>query len=243
MERRKEDNMKIAIITAGGVGSRMKLEVPKQFHEINGKPIIVYSLEVFNNCSEIDYICVVFLEGYKQQFENYITKYRLNKIKWLVPGGATNQMSIWNAIDYLKKNGGVHDDDIILVHDGIRPLVSNEIIKDCIQVCEKNGNAVAITPCNEAMVISKTGTSSTESIDRSLIWKTQTPHAMHLKDMHELISSTINRGVTNSVAVCTMLIESGKPIYFSKGNNLNFKLTTPEDIDLFIGILKAQGRF
>ena len=234
--------MKIAIITAAGVGSRMKLSVPKQFYQINNKPIIVYTLEAFNNCKYIDAICVIYLKGFRDVFEGFKKTYKLNKIRWFFEGGETNQMSIWNGIKGLKETNDINDDDIILVHDGIRPVVDDAIIKDCIDVCVKNGNAVAVIPSNEAMFISKNGKISTESIDRSKVWRTQTPHAMRFKEMFNLVNNTLKKGICNSVAICTMLIENGQEVFFSKGNNLNFKLTTPEDIELFIGILKAQGR-
>lgn len=230
--------MNVAIITAGGVGSRMGLSIPKQFYVIDNKPLILYTLEAFQNCKNIDLICVVYLNGYKKYFEELIKKEKISKAKILVEGGETNQMSIYHGLLGLAKTA--KKDDLIIVHDGIRPLVSDEVIESVINVCNEKGNAIAVVPSNEAMVYSENKLSSINSLDRNFVWKTQTPHAMRYGEMIELVESTISRGVTNSVAICTMLIESGKPIFFSKGNNLNFKITNPEDIELFKGIIRAK---
>ena len=216
----------------------MKLDIPKQFYEINGKPIILYTLESFQNMKCIDEICVVYLEGYKTFFTNLIKTYKLDKIKYLTPGGSTNQMSIYNGLLCLKNI--ISDDDVIIIHDGIRPLVDEEVVSNNIDVCVEKGNAVAVIPCNEAMLFSENGLSSLNSIERSNVWKTQTPHSMRYMDMLNLVESVINKGITNSVAICTMLIECNHKVYFSKGNNLNFKLTNPEDIDLFKSILATK---
>lgn len=231
--------MNYAIITAGGVGSRMGLSIPKQLFKVKEKPLIVYTLEKFEKCTAIDYICLVFLEEYKEDFIKIIDQYSLKKIKWFVPGGDTNQMSIYNGLKCLK-SANISDDDIILVHDGIRPLIDDSIIVDAINVCKEKGNSVAVVPCNEAMLQSSTGISSSVSIDRRTVWKTQTPHCMPFINMIELVEESISKGIRNSVAICTMLIENGRTVYFSKGSNLNFKLTTPEDIDLFKGILEMN---
>ena len=231
--------MNIAIITAGGIGTRMGLSIPKQFFEVNGKPLIVYTLEQFQSSPDIDAICLVSLSGYEHFFNYYIKELKLTKIKWIVQGGETNQMSIYNGLKCLKNSPLVTDDDIILVHDGIRPLVNHNIISDCVKVCKERGNAITVVPSNEAMLLSEDSQTSCVSIDRSKVWKTQTPHAMRFCDMLMLLETTIKKGIKNSVAICTMLIDSGVKVNFCKGDNLNFKLTTKEDIDLFCGVLNS----
>lgn len=229
--------MNIAIITAGGIGTRMKAPIPKQFLEVDGKPLIFYTLNAFQKSKLIDAIVVVYLEGYLNYFETMIKDYGLDKVKWLTPGGATNQLSIFNGLKRIEKE--VSATDIILVHDGIRPLVSEDVIEDSIKVCSMYGNAVAVVPSNEAMLQSTDGNQSTISIDRNSIWKTQTPHSMKYRDMVLLLQKTIEKGITNSVAICTMLIENNITVHFSKGNNNNFKLTQPEDLFLFTAFLRC----
>ncbi len=228
--------MNIAIITAAGIGSRMKLDHPKQYHIVNGKPIIAYTLDTFNSSPDIDEICFVVAEDYLEYAKSIVKDNGFNKVKYFVIGGDTNQMSICNAVNALSNK--VSGDSIILVHDGIRPLVTHEVIKDCIDVCKQYGNAIAVTPCNEAMLKTEDGETSNLSIDRNTIMKTQTPHAMRLDDLSDLIQRTLAKGQTSSVAVCTMLIEDGQAVHFSKGNNFNFKITQPEDLVLFESMLK-----
>ena len=229
--------MNVAIITAGGVGTRMKMSTPKQFYQVNGKPLILYTLEAFQNSKHIDAITVVYLEGYFDFFMKMIKKYNLTKIKWLTPGGSTNQMSIFNGLKKIENE--ISPDDIIIVHDGIRPLITDDVIEDSIKVCELYGNAVAVVPSNEAMLQSFDGMQSNMSIDRNTVWKTQTPHSMKFRDMLMLLNNTINKGIYNSVAVCTMLIENNFVVHFSKGNNNNFKITQPEDLILFEAYLQS----
>lgn len=229
--------MNIAIITAAGTGTRMKLDVPKQFYEINKKPLILYTLESFQSMNCIDYICIAYLDGYKNYFEKLIKANNLFKVKLLVAGGETNQLSIFNCLKEL--SFVATEKDIIIVHDGIRPLISEQVVSDNIEICKKHKNAVAVVPSNEAMLYSENKSSSNSSINRDFVWKTQTPHSMYYKDMFNLVNSMIKKGHTNSVAICTMLIESGQTVHFSKGSNLNFKLTSPEDIELFKGIINC----
>lgn len=227
--------MNIALITAGGTGTRMKMSTPKQFYLVNDKPLILYTLKAFQKSKFVDAIVLVYLDGYLNYFEKMIKEYGLYKVKWLAPGGATNQMSIYNGLKKIRAD--VLATDIIIVHDGIRPLITEDVIEDSIKVCTVFGNAVAVVPCNEAMLQSNNGIESNVSIDRNTIWKTQTPHSMKYSDMVALLEKTIEKGITNSVAVCTMLIENNMKVYFSKGNNNNFKITQPEDLNLFKAFL------
>ena len=228
----------IAIITAGGIGSRMKLDIPKQFFEVYGKPIIFYTLAAFQNSKDIDRICLVYLKGYEEYFRNLVKEAGFTKVNIFVEGGDTNELSIRNGLLSLKDVA--NEDDIVIVHDGIRPLVDEQIIKDNIKVCKENGNAVTVVPSNEAMLYSENKNSSSEYLTREFVWRTQTPHSMRYKDMMDLVNLTISKGITNSVAICTMLIENNKKVYFSKGNHFNFKITYPEDIDLLKAILDVK---
>lgn len=223
--------MVYAIITAAGKGIRANLGLPKQFYEVNGKPLIWYTLKVFNECPLIDEIVLVLDGEHLLTANDFFSSFSFNKLKYFVCGGETNQLSIHNALSHLKQFAKA--DDIILIHDGVRCLINNEIIANNIKVCKEKGNAITAIPCNEAMLISDNGISSNKSIDRNLIYKTQTPHSMRYGKMLAVFDKALLKGINNSVALCTLLIEQNEPVYFSKGSNENFKITNPEDIRLF----------
>jgi 2-C-methyl-D-erythritol 4-phosphate cytidylyltransferase len=227
--------MNIAIITAAGKGTRMKLGFPKQYYAVEGKPLIAYTISSFQNSPKIDGICLVVSPDYKKRIDKIVADYSFSKVRWIAFGGETNQLSIANGLKKIEKD--VSDDDIVLIHDGIRPLVTESIIEDSISVCSKYGNAVAVIPCNEAILFSEDFLTSTKKIDRQKVAKTQTPHSMRFKDVDSLMKRTIQKGVISSVAICTMLIDDGQTVHFSKGSNINFKLTQPEDIGIFKGLL------
>ncbi len=223
--------MNYAIITAAGKGTRAHLEVPKQFYKVYNKPLLAYTLEAFQKCTDIDSIVLVLSQEYIDEGHAIVKEYGISKANYFCVGGETNQMSIFNGFKAL--SSVAKDNDIVVVHDGVRCLVSPEIISSNIETCKTKGNGITAIPCNEAMLYTEDGFSSSKSIDRSKIYKTQTPHSIGFKDGYGLLKRTFERGVANSVALCTMLIEDGQKVYFSKGSNLNFKVTQPEDIELF----------
>jgi len=229
--------MNYAVIIAGGSGKRMGQSIPKQFLNINDKPIIIYTLEAFQKEPTIDAICVVCIEGWESILTAYAEQFNITKLKWIVNGGKNGQESIYNG---LKGIEGAKEDDIILVHDAIRPLVSSDIINDCIMTCQKHGNAIVTIPCNEAMLYSENGLDSEKSIDRSTLKRTQTPQAVKYKDFIKLHEDALKAGITNSIATCTLLVEMGHKIYFSLGSEKNVKLTTVEDIDIFQALLYTK---
>lgn len=230
--------MNIALITAAGVGNRMRNATPKQFISICNKPIIIYTLQAFQEHPDIDAICVVCLDGWEQTLYKYATQYGITKLKHIVTGGSTNQESIYLGIQELTKH--YSDDDIILIHDGVRPMVSKSIITSCIDTVKIHGNAITAIPCTEAPLISTDGGISSDNfIDRTKLQRTQTPHGFYLKDIFEAHKEARQLGIRNTVASCNLMIELGKTIYFSHGSEKNFKLTTPDDFEIFTYIIKA----
>ena len=141
----------IALIIAGGTGARMKQDIPKQFLTVNEKPVIVYTLEAFQNHPEIDSIAVVCVEGGEQMLMAYARQFNITKLEHVVPGGENGQGSIRNGVYELEKNFDA--DSIVLIHDAIRPMVSAEIISDCIMKTKQYGNAITAIPCAEIEVI------------------------------------------------------------------------------------------
>ncbi len=228
----------IALIIAGGSGNRMHQDIPKQFLTVNEKPVIVYTLEAFQNHPEIDAIAVVCISGWEQVLQAYAKQFNITKLQHVIPGGENGQGSIRNGVYALEK---LYDpQDLVLIHDAIRPMVSAEIISDNIRVALQEGNAITVIPCAEAMMQTEDGHVSVGSYPRDRLKRTQTPQAFRIGELAELHRQALEAGITNSVASCTLMIEMGKQVYFSQGSEKNIKLTTVEDLDIFKALLAAK---
>lgn len=228
----------IGLLIAGGSGNRMHQDIPKQFITVNEKPVIVYTLEAFQKHPEIDAIAVVCIEGWEQVLWAYARQFNITKLAHVVQGGQNGQASIRNGVFELEKHYA--PDDIVLIHDAIRPMVSAEIISDNIRVARECGNAITVIPCAEAMLQTEDGKEATDSYPRDRLKRTQTPQAFRLSDICDLHRKALEAGVTNSVASCTLMIEMGRKVFFSAGSEKNIKLTTVEDIDIFKALLAAK---
>ena len=229
----------IVLIIAGGVGARMGQDIPKQFINVYDKPVIVYTLEAFQKHPSIDAIEVVCLDGWHDVLWAYAKQFGIAKLKKFVPGGKNGQDSIRNGLyDIASRHNG--SDDIVLVHDAIRPMVSNDIISDNIRVCRQYGNAITVVPCTAAMLKTFDSLSTEEQVPRDNLKITQTPQAFFLQDIIAAHKEALKKGITNSVASCTMYIELGRKLYMSAGSEKNLKLTTAEDIEIFKALLNAK---
>ena len=228
----------LALIIAGGSGARMHQSIPKQFLSVNERPVIIYTLEAFQNHADIDAIAVVCIEGWEQVLWAYAKQFNINKLKYVVPGGKNGQDSIRNGVFELEKY--YDPEDIVLIHDSIRPMVSADIISDCIVKTKKFGCAIATIPCAEAMLQTEDGLSSTGSYPRDHLKRTQTPQGFPLGKICDLHRRALERGITNSVASCTLMIEMGEQVHFSMGSETNIKLTTVDDLDIFKALLLAK---
>lgn len=230
--------MNIALIIAGGSGQRMHQDIPKQFLNVFDKPVIIYTLEAFQQHPNIDAIAVVCISGWENVLSAYAKQFGIDKLKHIIPGGENGQGSIRNGVYELEKH--YSDDDIVLIHDAIRPLVSQEIISDCIITTQRYGSAIVAIPCAEAMLETSNQVSSSSSYPRDQLKRTQTPQAFPIGKICDIHRKALERGITNSVASCTLMIEMGETIYFSAGSEKNIKLTTVDDIDIFKALLKAK---
>lgn len=230
--------MNIALLIAGGSGMRMHQDIPKQFLTVNEKPVIIYTLEAFEKHPEIDGIAVVCIEGWENVLWAYAKQFNIHKLMYVIPGGKNGQDSIRNGVYELEKHYG--RDDIVLIHDAIRPLVSAEIISNCIVVTKRHGNATTVIPCAEAMMETEEGVVSSGSYPRDRLKRTQTPQGFHIGQICDLHRKALENGITNSIASCTLMIEMGEPVYFSSGSEKNIKLTTVEDIEIFRALLMAK---
>lgn len=232
--------MNVALIIAGGTGTRTNQDIPKQFININDKPVILYTLEAFQRHPEIDAILVVCLDGWQKILEAYARQYNIDKLKWIITGANTGMLSIRKGIEELNKH--CEDDTMVLIHDGIRPNVSQEIISGCIATCRRKGSAVAVVACAEAILQrdDEEEGASKGLIDRDLLARAQTPQAFYLDKLVWAHEEAQKRGISNSVATCTLMIELGESVFFSKGSEKNVKITTTDDIEIFEALLSAK---
>lgn len=231
--------MNIALLTAGGIGNRMGQDIPKQFMTIDNKPVIIYTMEAFQHSPMIDAIAVVCLKGWEVVLQAYANQYNISKLRWIFEGGETNQESIGNGVRGLKMQG-CSSDDIVLVHDGVRPLVSDRIIEENIAVAEKYGCAVTGLQCKE--VIMKLEGKCIEGIElkREHLIRTQTPHTYRLGILLKAHDKNKVVGIS-SVASCELIatLDLGKQ-YWVKGSEKNgLKLTNVEDIELFKSLINT----
>lgn len=230
--------MNIALLTAAGKGTRMHTEIPKQFLHIRNKPVILYTMEAFQNHPQIDAILVVTLDAWKEMIRAYARQYGITKLKWIVEGGCSGQESIRKGLQMLEKE--CSPEDAVMVHDGNRPLVSDEIISDSFAVYHSRGSAVAAMPCIEAIYRSSDGESASVSFDRRELYRTQTPHTYPLGKLLWAHREAGNRQIFDTTATCTLMTLLGEEIYFSKGSEKNLKLTTAEDVEIFEALLQKQ---
>ena len=232
--------MNIALIIAGGSGQRMHQEIPKQFINIMDKPVIIYTLQAFQNHPNIDEIGVVCIDGWHDVLRAYARQFKIDKLKWVVSGGADGQSSIRNGVFEAERR--YSPDDIILIHDAIRPMVSQEIISDCIIQCRKYGSAISVLPCTTAVLHYDTQDYSESIIPRNELALTQTPQAFPIGKLASIHRAALERGITNSVASCTLMIEMGEKVHFSIGEETNIKLTTPGDLKIFKALLSLEDK-
>ena len=229
---------KIAIIIAGGSGNRMGQDIPKQFLNVGEKPVIMYTLEAFQNHPNIDSIIVVCIDGWHEILKSYAKQFNITKLVSVVSGGNCGQASIKCGLDEAKRL--YSDEDIVLIHDAIRPMVSEEVISDNIAKCELYGNATTVVPCT-TVVLGKTNDEySEEVVDRDKLYLTQTPQAFILKDILDAHKEAKEKGITSAVASCSLYIELGRKVYYSAGAETNIKLTRPGDIQIFKALLSTK---
>ena len=233
-------NLNIAVIIAGGSGSRMGQDIPKQFINVYDKPVLIYTLEGFQKHPQIDAIEVVCLDGWHDVVWAYAKQFNISKLKWIVSGGSTGQESIRNGVYNLE--GKVSDDDLIIVHDGIRPLVDETVLTDVILKAKQYGNGVTSLPYNEQIFVIDDEISTTKFIPRETLRRVSTPQAYRFdlidSKYHEAFEKEI--GIYGSHYTNTMMVELGVRLYFAAGSDKNIKLTTKDDLEMFKSYLKSD---
>lgn len=233
--------MNYALIIAGGSGHRMGQDIPKQFINVNNKPILLYTLECFQKHQLVDKILVVCITGWHEALWAYARQSGIDKLKWIIAGGETGQESIRNGVFFLEKEA--QKDDVVIIHDGIRPLVDSNVLADVINIAREKGNAVTSMPFREQMFVVDDGENSTcEYIPRETLRRVSTPQAYNFglldEKYHEAFEKKI--GIYGSSYTNTMMVELGVTLNFALGSESNIKLTNRDDLDLFKAYLKAN---
>ena len=232
----------IAIIIAGGVGSRMHQDIPKQFINVYDKPILIYTLEGFQKHPQIDEIYCVCIDGWHDILWAYAKQFNISKLKDVLQGGESAQGSIRNGVFHLE--GIADDEDIVIIHDGIRPMVDETVLTDIIIKAKKYGNAVTSLPYNEQIfVVDKEDSSTTtEYIPRETLRRVSTPQAYQFRLLddkyHEAFEKNI--GIDGSNYTNTMMVQLGVRLHFAAGSDKNIKLTTKDDLEMFKSYLKTD---
>ena len=232
--------MTIAIIIAGGSGARMGQDIPKQFINVYDKPVLIYTLEGFQKHPQIDAIELVCIDGWHDVVRAYAKQFNITKLKWIVSGGNTGQESIRNGVYNLEDKAS--SDDIIIIHDGIRPLVDESVLTDVIVKAQKYGNAVTSLPYNEQIFVIDDEISTTKFIPRETLRRVCTPQAYRFdlldSKYHEAYEKNV--GIYGSHYTNTMMVELGVRLYLAAGSDKNIKLTTKDDLEMFKAYLKLN---
>lgn len=233
--------MNAALIIAGGSGKRMGHDIPKQFIKIEGKPIIIYTLEAFEQHPGIDAIEVVCLDGWQEILLAYAEKFGISKLKWVVTGGGFAQESIKNGVFGLRDK--LSDDDIVIVHDGIRPMVDDDVLTDVIVKCGQYGNAVTSLPYNEQIFVKQDEETTRQYIPRDTLRRVQTPQAYRYGLLYDSYKRAFEEkiGISESSYTNTMMVDLGETLYFAAGSDKNIKLTTQDDLELFRALMRIKG--
>ena len=232
--------MNIALIFAGGTGIRMNnIAQPKQFLQLYGKEIIIHTIENFERHAEIDSIAVVCIESWIPFLKSLIEKNNIKKVKWIVPGGENGQESIYNGLSVIKND--VKDDSIILIHDGVRPLITEKLISDCIKSVAVNGSAITVTPEIETVVtINYQNKNITNITDRSECFHAKAPQCFKFIDIWKNHNLAREEGITNMIDSASLMKHYGHELYAVQGDYENIKITTASDFYIFRALYEAR---
>ena len=225
------------ILLAGGLGKRMGAEIPKQFMEVDGKPIIVYTIEKFQRNPQIEKIVVVCVNDWIDYLKELIKKYELSKVGWITEGGKTGHDSIRNGVFFLKDK--IEQDDYIIVHDAVRPVLPQKAIDEVLRVAHENGNASSSIVCHPPIVYTEDFKSGITDIDREHVMLTASPQVYRYSLALKCYEKAEEENKHNFPFTSSLLIHYGERVYFAKGTTSNIKITQKEDIALFEALLKV----
>lgn len=230
--------MIIAIILSGGIGSRMGANIPKQYIEVKGKPILFYSIEKFVKSRAIDAYIIALDDQWKNFVDGHIKSLNIEKQVIYSEAGETREHTIYNALKCAKLNG-YSDDDIVIIHDAVRPMVSKEVIDDCLAGCRTYDAAIATINVKDTIYMSVSDNCITDVPKRCLLHAGQTPEAFKLGKYLKIHDERTYAEISAVTGGAEFAYRCGLKVYLSKGEEQNFKLTTPEDLRYFEQIIEG----
>lgn len=231
--------MSIGVIFAGGVGTRMKTSgTPKQFLEVNGKPIIIHTLEVFQHHPGVSAMVVPCVEGWHDHLRQLLDLYRITKVEQIVSGGRDTQESKMSAFKYLAPR--FDPDELVILHDAVRPLVTAKMITDNLAVARRHGNAVSFVPFRETGILSDDRQVSKETVPRESLLVAAAPQTFRLRDAIDAHQKGAAMDPGIAIDTCSLMTALGKTIHLVECQTANIKITTPEDFYHFKAILSLR---
>jgi len=233
--------MNVAVIFAGGIGSRMgKTVKPKQFLEVDNKPIIIHTLEKFENCDEIDYISIACLEEYIPYLKELLEKYNIKKVKHISKGGETGQLSIYNGIKAVYDDKEIAKNAILLIHDAVRPNIDESLILENIKTVKEKGNSITVSPAQETIFMSSDNQNIDNILNRSHAYHAKAPQCFRLNEIYAAHEKAIKEGDVNNWDSCSLMFKNDYKLNFVLGKNSNLKITTIEDFHLFETLYRIE---
>ena len=229
--------MNIALILAAGSGTRMNNELPKQFVVVNNKPLFLYSVETFQNNPDIDMIVIATNESYISRVKELTMDY--SKVEAVIAGGETRQASVYNGLKQIERLIN-SENDSILIHDSARPLVSDRIIFENVRACIKFGAVDTVIQASDTIINSKNSETINEILDRKEIYQTQTPQSFRFSIIKEAHERALLDKVPDVTDDCKLVMHFGVDVHFVQGDKMNFKVTTPEDLEMFKALVKKK---
>ena len=232
--------MNTALIFAGGAGRRMhSAGKPKQFLELHGKPIIIHTLEYFDRHPEIDAIAVVCIAGWIDYLKDLLDRFRIKKVRWIVPGGETSQDSTRAGLGCLAENCDP-ENTIVLIHDGVRPLITSKLISDNIAAVKEYGNAITAAPAIETIITVDENENVEQLIDRQACRLARAPQSFWLKDIIAMHQRAMDEGYDKMIDSASLMIHYGVKLHLVEGPAENIKITTPSDFYTFKAIAESR---
>lgn len=231
--------MNIAVVFAGGVGTRMNAKAkPKQFLELHGKAIIIHTIELFDRHPEINGIVIACVEEWIDYLKDLVVQFHIKKVAAIVPGGETGQMSIYNGLSAVEKH--FPSDSIVLIHDGVRPLINDQVISDNIKQVKKTGSAITTAPTVETFVVTDERFSVVEIPKRAFSKLAKAPQSFVLSDILEVHRQAQKDQIFDTIDSCTLMSKYNKTLTLVEGPGENIKITTPTDYFIFRAIYEAR---
>lgn len=223
--------MNIALLLAAGTDPTFQMDIPKQFVNVYNRPVIVYTMEAFQNHPQIDAVMVACLKGWEDMVEAYARQFQISKLRWVIQGGRNGQETSKLAVDRLMECCSA--EDIIVIHDAIRPMVSADIISDSIDVCRRKGMGIAAVTSMDNVMMTDDGVTGRLSISRYAFRRIQTPQTYFMGELQRAHAEALEKDITGENDTNNMISRLGRNVHFSKGSDLNLKINTVEDIAMF----------